>query len=60
MKPHYRKLKGYRRNPGRGGRPMYYMRMSASEVWELRLLYLVIGTMTLLIGGAALWLLSMT
>ena len=59
MKPHYRKQKGWRRYPGHGGRPVYYMAMSASEVKERRLLYALIGTIATLIGSGILWVVSL-
>lgn len=58
-KVHYRRMRGYRRYPGRGGRPVYYLQMSDSEVRERRVLYGVIGILASMIGGAALWILSM-
>lgn len=58
-KVHYRRMRGYRRYLGRGGRPVYYLQMSDSEVRERRVLYGVIGILASMIGGAALWILSM-
>ena len=59
MKPHYHRFKGYRRYPGRGGRPVYYMPMSKEEVNERRLLFGLIGTFVTLIGSIILWGVSM-
>ncbi len=60
MKVHYRKMKGYRRHPGQGGRPVYYIQMAPAEVNERRALWAVIGTLIFMLGGVALWILSMT
>ena len=60
MKVHYRKMKGYRRHPGPGGRPVYYIQMAPEEVAERRAMWAVIGTLILMLGGVALWILSMT
>ena len=58
MKPHYRKIKGYRRHPGRNGRPVYLMPMSRSEVREIRLLISLIGIVTMMVGAGILWAVS--
>ena len=59
MKRHYHRYKVYRRHPGPGGRPVYYMPMDRYEVHELHVLYCVIGTMAALIGAIVLWGVSM-
>lgn len=57
---HYRKVKGFRRYPGRYGRPVYYVQMSREEVAGRRILWIVIGSAIMLLGGVVLWFLSMT
>ena len=56
---HYHRCKGYRRHPGRGGRPVYFVPMSRAEVNERRLMYGLIGSLTAVIGGVALWMTAM-
>lgn len=55
MKRHYRRVRGYRRHPGPGGRPVYYMPMDEREVRERHVLYGVIGTVAVLICTIILW-----
>ena len=55
MRLHYHRCKGWRRGPGRRGRPVYYMPMSRREVNERRLLYSLITIMALMIGALAMW-----
>ena len=55
MERHYRRVRGYRRNPGRGGRPVYYMPMDKREVRERRFLYGAIGTMAALVCTVIVW-----
>jgi len=59
MKPHYRRHKGWRRNPGPGGRPVYYMPMSREEVRERRLLYGLIGAFVTIVGSGILWVVTL-
>lgn len=59
MKRHYHRVKGYRRYPGRKGRPVYYMPMDAQEIKERRVLYGLIGTLAGMAGIVALWVVSM-
>ena len=59
MKPHYRKFKGYRRHPGRRGRPVYRVQMSESEVNDLRLLRLLIGALVSVLCAGALWVVTL-
>lgn len=59
MKPHYRKFKGYRRHPGRRGRPVYMVRMTEGEVEDLKLLRLLIGAMVSVLCAGALWVVTM-
>ena len=54
-KRHYHRFKGYRRYPGRRGRPVYYMPMDQSEIRELHMLYGLIGGLVSLLGGVVLW-----
>lgn len=56
---HYRKLKGYRRYPGRDGRPVYFVSMSRQEVNERRVLFGVIGTLVALAGTVVFCVVSM-
>ena len=55
MRLHYHRCKGWRRGPGRYGRPVYYMPMSRREVNERRLLYSLITIIALMIGALAMW-----
>ena len=55
----YRKVKGYRRGPGRNGRPVYMVWMSRHEIRERRLLIHLACVLTIILGGAAVWLWSM-
>lgn len=59
-KVHYRRERGYRRYPGIHGRPVYYVQMSREEVAGRRILWIVIGSAIMLLGGVVLWFLSMT
>ena len=58
-KVHYRRERGYRRNPGLHGRPVYYVQMTPEEVAGRRTLWAVIGTLAGLVGGVVLWLVSL-
>ena len=59
MKTHYRKFKGYRRHPGRGGRPVYYVEMTPEEFARRRSLICFICAVAAALGGGVLWLMSM-
>lgn len=54
-KVHYRRVRGYRRNPGIHGRPVYYMPRTEKEVRERRVLFGLIGGLVSMLGGVALW-----
>ena len=56
---HYRRERGYRRNPGLHGRPVYYVQMTPEEVAGRRALLAVIGTLAGLVGGVVLWLVTL-
>ena len=55
MKRHYHRCKGWRRGPGRHGRPVYYMPMCRREVCEQRLLASLIGITLLMVLALVLW-----
>ena len=59
MKRHYHRYKGYRRYPGRHGRPVYYMPMDQQEIRERHLLYGVIGGLVSALGGVVLWMVTL-
>jgi len=58
-KVRYRRERGYRRNPGLHGRPVYYVQMTPEEVAGRRALLAVIGTLAGLVGGVVLWLVTL-
>lgn len=55
MRLHYHRCKGWRRSPGRYGRPVYYMSMCRREVNERRLLVSMILIVALMIGALVMW-----
>jgi hypothetical protein len=59
MKRHYHRFKGYRRYPGRRGRPVYYVQMDAQEIEERRLLYGLIGALIAIVCAGLIWVVSM-
>ncbi len=59
MKRHYHRVRGYRRYPGPGGRPVYYMPMDEKEVRERHFLYGILGTLVGLIGILVLWVVNL-
>lgn len=55
MKPHYHRYKGFRRYPGRGGRPVYLFPMSRAEFIERRIAAGLIGGLSTLLLAVILW-----
>lgn len=58
MKQHYRRYKGFRRFPGRGGRPVYYFPMDRAEVIERRLAGFVIGGFVTMLAAVITWMVT--
>ena len=55
MKRHYHRYRGWSRCGMRRSRPVYYMPMGAQEIRERRVLYGLIGTVTMLMALVVLW-----